>query len=70
MLIYNQQRHRNNTNNMFDNVKIAYEFALDYDLNTFSFIDYNKETSEENWVDIVTSSTGFKNHKIKINQNT
>ena len=41
----------------------------DYDLSTFSFIDCNKDTSEENWVNIVTSSTGLKNYKIKINQN-
>ena len=41
----------------------------DFDLNTFSFIDQNSKTSEEKWVNVVNSYTGFKNHKIKTNKN-
>ena len=41
----------------------------DFDLKTFSFIDGNNNSSEEKWVNIVNSFTGFKNQKIKTNQN-
>ena len=44
-------------------------FDIDFDLKTFSFIDQNNNTSEEKWVNIINSYTGFKNHKIKTNKN-
>ena len=38
----------------------------DYKMNTFSFIDNSQKISEEKWIDIINSFTGFENNKVVI----